>query len=170
MSDDSRTCPTCGRELEEWLPDLCPACGEWIPGPGEELPPPGMLTTFGLGMVGLVSGGCIAGAIGLCIISDHDTLGLPILMAAIAGVVTAFVAANLGKHLTRPARLGFERFLLAAVVTSFFGAALAFLGLHNAYVVGGLIAVSTLLLYAHFRRQPADWGREHYRRQSFGGP
>jgi uncharacterized membrane protein YeaQ/YmgE (transglycosylase-associated protein family) len=152
------------------MPDYCPSCNALIPDPGEAQPPPFLLTTFGLGMTGLVSTAYAAGAVALCFFDDDPHPGRLLLWALLAGIVGAAAARWLGSRLTADNRRGFERFLMAAIIASFTGAFAAVVGIRNAYVLAALIAIASLSLYAYLRRLPPEWGHHGDRRDFSGGP
>ncbi len=167
---DSRTCPHCGRDLPAWKPDYCPACNLLVDDAADPTPPPCLLTTFGLGMCGLVSSAYAAGAVALCFFDDDPHPGRLLLWAIAASIFGAAAACWLGSRLTASTRRGFERFLVAAVIASFAGVAAAVVGLRNAYVVATLIATASLCLYAYLRHLPPEWGHHSDWRDLSGGP
>jgi len=163
-----RVCPTCGRVLDERPWTVCPRCREPIPPPGEELPPAGMLTTFGVAMTGLVAGGMMG--IGLAATLE---MGWPLatrlaLWPAGLGLLTAAAVAWLSVRLMRPARRSFERLMIACMGATFVLAPLTLLVWPNVYFLGGSVVAGTLLLYSWLRELPADWGLEGYSSQGPG--
>lgn len=158
-SGEAPRCPSCGRELDErdWV--YCPRCREPIPAPGEELPPPGMLTDFGLGMAAFVTGGWFGLAAGLCLYGfRRSTMGLLMAFAFLPAAVGAYLAVGLGRRLIRPARRSFERLLLAFMLATVPVATVAMLAVQNACFLTAAVAAGGLAIYAYIRRFPPDWG------------
>lgn len=146
--------------LDERYWEVCPRCREPLPAPGEELPPAGMLTHWGLGMCGLVAGGMLG--LGLAVSLD---LGNPppswaILWPVVLAALGAAASAWLSRHLMRPARRSFERLMIAAMSVASVATPLTVALWRNPYALGAVIAVGTLAMYTYLRRFPHDWGLE----------
>ena len=155
---NSKICPSCGRILDERDWEICPRCREPIPREGEQLPPPGMLTTFGLGMCGVVIGSLMGFAMAVGA-SGAEPAGARILTWPAGGAIfLSTAAAWLGPKLRRPARRSFERLLIALMFMAILVSSLAAMGLTNVYALGGILCVGALAIYLHLRRLPADWG------------
>lgn len=162
----SRVCPTCGRVLDERLWEVCPRCREPVPAAGEELPPPGMLTNWGLGMCALIAGSMVGLALAASLESPWPLESRVVLWPTGLGALAAGFAAVVGPRLIRPARRSFERLLIALMVGAFLACTVTLVLWRNPYGLTAEVVIVTLALYMHLRHKPADWGLEDYR----GGP
>jgi uncharacterized membrane protein YeaQ/YmgE (transglycosylase-associated protein family) len=156
-----QVCPSCGRRLEGRRWQHCPFCREALPLPGEPLPPPGMLTTFGVGLCGAVVGGLVGATLTYNALRSPEAPALPTAVVGWVGLAAAAaaaaVAAWLAGHLMRPARRAFERLMIAMLLVTP-AAVIVALGWPNPYGLATVFVLGTALIYAHLRRLPPDWG------------